>query len=340
MAEMNDIVKLAVDSYHGNVEKYSVGQANDVLRQALIDANNGKTSLNYRDIRDGKCSGLFAIIEEILGNTVVEGLTEDAYFNTLVDFRNIALGDQNLFVTEDNDLYVVAEAAEGTQGIRRQRLAGRNETPIETTLKVVRIYEELNRVLAGRVDFNAMINKVAESFRQQLLTDVNTLWDNVVADDIGGTDFFPAAGAFNADTLLKIIDHVEAAAGGKRATIIGTKAAARLLTPAVQGADSQSDIYNTGFYGMFYGTPVITIPQRHKAGTTEFVYDTDTTKTLTIVATADKPIKVVYEGDPLVIMGDPLTNADLTQEFLYGDRYGVGLVTAGNAGIGRYVINA
>lgn len=74
MAEFNDIVKLAVDTYKGNVEKYSTKESLDTLRNALIAANNGKTSLDYRDIRDGKCSGLFTLVEEILSETVVEGL--------------------------------------------------------------------------------------------------------------------------------------------------------------------------------------------------------------------------------------------------------------------------
>ena len=35
----------------------------------------------------------------------------------------------------------------------------------------------------------------------------------------------------------------------------------------------------------------------------------------------------------------PLQNADFTQEYLYGEKYGVGIVLAGgNAGIGRYEI--
>ena len=57
----------------------------------------------------------------------------------------------------------------------------------------------------------------------------------------------------------------------------------------------------------------------------------------TIIAGDDKPIKVVYEGNPIVLMGDPMTNADFTQEYLYGEKYGMGIVLAGgNAGIGRY----
>ena len=181
MSEIKDIVKVAVDAYRGNVEKYSVGQSQDLLRQALIEANGGSTVLDYKKIRDGKCAGLFTLLEEILSKTVVEGLQGDEYFNALVDFRNVAEGDQNIFVVEDSELFVVSEAADGTQGIRRQRLGGVSETSIPTSLKVVRIYEELNRVLAGRVDFNTFINKVAESFRQKLLNDVYTLWSGATA---------------------------------------------------------------------------------------------------------------------------------------------------------------
>lgn len=36
-------------------------------------------------------------------------------------------------------------------------------------------------------------------------------------------------------------------------------------------------------------------------------------------------------------MGDPMSNGDLTQEYLYSDKYGVAILLAGgNAGIGRY----
>lgn len=97
MAEMKDIVKVAVDAYHGNVEQYSVGQSMELLHKALIDANGGSTTLNYKNIRDGKCSGLFTLIEEVLSRTVVEGLQGDEYFNALVDFRNVAEGEQEHF---------------------------------------------------------------------------------------------------------------------------------------------------------------------------------------------------------------------------------------------------
>ena len=336
MADMNNIVKVAVDAYHGKVEKYSVEKSMELLNKALIEANGGSTVLNYKNIRDGKCNGLFTLLEEILSRTVVEGLQGDEYFNALVDFRNVAEGDKNMFVIEDSNLFVVADAADGTQGIRRQRLGGVSETSLPTSMKYVKIYEELNRVLSGRVDFNHFIGKVSESFRQKLLSDIYALWSNATAQDFGGVTYFPTAGAYDEDELLDLIAHVEAAAGGKPATIICTKKAARNLDVTPFGDNAKDDLYNMGYIGKFYGTPVVVTPQRHKTASTEFVLSDDV---LTIIAGDDKPIKCVYEGNPIVLMGDPMTNGDLTQEYLYGEKYGMGIVLAGgNAGIGRYEI--
>lgn len=336
MADMNDIVKLAVDAHRGTVEKYSVKQANEALRQALIEANNGSTKVDYRAIRDGKCPGLFSIIETILANTVVEGIEDNAFFQALVDFRNVAEGDQNLFVVGDNDLFVVSETADGTQAVRRQRLDS-GEASIQTSMKTVRIYEELNRVLSGRADWNEMVARVALSFRQALLNDIYKTWAAATANDIGGATYFPVKGNYNEGTLLTLIEHVEAAAGGKPAVILGTKSALRTLAESIQSDGAKEELHNDGYYGKFFGTSCIAIPQRHKVGSTSFVYDN---KELTIVAGDDKPVKVVYEGDPLVIMRNATDNMDLTQEYFYGSKWGTGIVLAGgNSGIGRYQFN-
>lgn len=334
MTDMENIVKLAVDAYHGKVEKYSVDQSMETLREALIEANGGKTYIDYKSIRDGKCSGLFTLVEEILSRTVVEGLRDDDFFVAMADFRDVAEGDENLFAVEDSDLFVVSKVADGTQGLRRQRLGGYTETAIPTDMHAVRIYEELNRVLSGRVDFNYFIDKVSESFKQQILNDIYTTWTGATAAQLGGVTYFPAAGSYDEDTLLDLIAHVEAAAGGKTATIVGTKKALRNLIESIQSDGAKEELHEMGYYGNFFGSPCVAIPQRHKIGTTQFVMDDNV---LTIIAGDSKPIKVVREGNPLVIMGEPTLNADLTQEYFYGEKWGVGLVLAGgNDGFGRY----
>lgn len=336
MADMNDIVRVAVDAYNGNVTKYSINDSMQLLHEALVQANGGSTTMDVRAVRDGKCQGVFALLEQIIPRTVVGGLQGDEYFNALVEFRNVDAGDKPIFECENYDLFYVSEAAEGTQGIRRQRLGGATTYTVPTSYKVVKIYEELNRVLAGRVDFNHFITKVSESFRKKLLDDIYTLWANATATDFGGVDYFPAAGAYDEAELLEVIEHVEATSGGKPATIIGPKTALRNLAPSIQGDQSKNDLYNMGYYGKFYGTNVVALPQRHKINSNEFIFDPTT---LHIIAGDEKPIKCVYEGQALILPGDPMHNADFTQEYLYGEKYGMGLVMAGgNSGIGRYKI--
>lgn len=75
MNTANDIVKLAVDNYHGNVKNFSTDESNEVLRKALIDLNGGSDKITYKSLRKGESNGMFEIIEEILTRTVNEGLT-------------------------------------------------------------------------------------------------------------------------------------------------------------------------------------------------------------------------------------------------------------------------
>lgn len=339
---MNDLVKLAIDAHKGNVTKYSVAEAQETLRQALIDANGGSTKIDIRAIRDGKCNGVFTLVEEIIKKTVEEGITDNPFFETLVEYKNVADGDAPLFDVYDDSLFYIDKVAKGTQGIRRQRLGGVTQVTIPMFVHAVRIYEELERIMAGRADFNDMINKVSASEKAAIMNEVYDLFVGLTSADLGNAFAIPnvgsAAGAYNEGTLLTLIEHVEAAAGGKTATIYGTKTALRNLmngitTPA---EIAKEDMYNDGYIGKFYGSNVIAIPQRHKVGTTNFVYND---KVITIVASADqKPIKLVREGDPLIIPRDPALNMDLTQEYFMAEKWGTGIVMNGNSGIGKYTI--
>lgn len=335
MANMTDIQKLALDVCRNTVEKYSLDEGNEKLVKALTEINGGKNYLDMRSMRDGASNGLFALIETTLDNRVIEGLQANDYFMGLVETRNLMLGDQNLFNVEDGSLFAVAEIAPGTQGIRRQRIGEVKQVPVPTTVKGVKIYEELDRVLAGRVDFAQMINKVTESFQRKILDDVYALWASASADEFGSV-YFPAAGSYNEATLLTLIEHVEAASG-KTATLVGTKAALRNLQNSMQSIDAANSIYHDGYMGSFFGSPVIAIPQRHKINSTEFVMDD---KIITVMATDERPIKFVYEGNSLILPGNPEDKADLTQEYFVAQKYGSAIVVgSNNTGIGRYDMN-
>lgn len=321
------IVSLAVNLYKGNpVGEFSQSDSMETLRKALVAANNGSTKISYKDIRDGKCNGVFAIVEEVIQRTVVDGIQGDEFFMNMVDYRNVKLGDENDFYVPSKALFVVSEVANGVQSLRRQRLNGGEHVTVKTSLKAVKIYEELNRVLSGRVDFNTFIDRVSESYKQQMRADIYNAWCTYVGN---GSTYFPVAGTYSEDGLLEMVNHVEAATG-KSATIIGTKAALRKIKIDTVSDEAKSDMYNIGYYGKFNGTNCVKVNQIHKPGTTDFLLDD---KKLYVIATDDKPIKVVTEGEPTIILGNPADNADLTQEFFYGESYGVSIVMADQFGV-------
>lgn len=319
MSDTQKLIKLAKQVYkHRLPEQYSNDDANEVLRQALIDLNGGSTKLDFRALRRNGAT-MFEIIEEILENTVLEGLPDDSFFHQFVEYRNVALGDQNSFYVPDNTMLVVSEIADGTTALRRQRLDVGQNISIATSWKGVKIYEHLSRLLAGRVDFNEMLDELEKAFKVRINDDIYNAFVGSFASLPSG---FTASGSFNEDTLLDLVDHVEAATG-KSAIIAGTRKALRKISTATVSDSAKEDVYNMGYYGRFNGTPMIRIKQVHDIGTYTFkLSESD----VYVVTTDEKPVKFVTEGEARVLSGDALANADLTQDYFFAVQYGTGVV--------------
>ncbi len=90
-----------------------------------------------------------------------------------------------------------------------------------------------------------------------------------------------------------------------------------------------------GYYGKFNGTPMMRQPQRHNVGADTFLIADDV---VTVLAGPTKPIKLVIEGNPLIVSSAAIQNQDLTQEYLYGQQFGIGFILSDGA-IGRYTIS-
>lgn len=321
-------IKVAIDAIKNKVPNtYTQEDTSETLRKAFIDANGGSTKFDIKAMR--KNPELYEIIETIIPVIIQEGLQGDEFFNRYVDYRNLALGDDEEFWTEDRSLFLVADAAHGTQGIRRQRLNGGEKITIAKNLKVIKVYEELNRLLAGRVDFNTFVTKVGKSMLNEVYNEIYTVFNAISASTAGMTSDYYKSGSFTEDACITLIDHVEAA-NNATATIIGTRSALRKVTTAVVADEAKSDMYNFGFYGKFNGTDMFVAKQRHAIGTDTFILDTDK---LYIVGSNDKFIKEINVGEGLLIDGDPTAKADLTKEYLYGQETGTGIILSGKLGI-------
>ena len=314
------LIKLAVDAYHGRLgQEYSTADTMEVLRKALVEANNGSTTLNYKDLRDGKCQGLFSIVEVMIDKINEEGLKGDEFFANFIEDRNLALGDKNTFHVDRDCLFAVADIAEGTQGVRRQRIESGSDITVDTQLRAVKIYEELNRVLSGRIDFNKFVDLVGQSFTRDDLDSAYAAWTGMFTNLAAP---YTQTGTFDEEKLMDLIAHVEASTGDT-AIIVGTQKALRKVSTAVVSDEAKSDLYNMGHYGNFNGTEMVMMKQRHRAGTTDFILNDNV---LYVFAGDSKPVKRVTEGEVTMLMGDPMTNADLSQEFLMMKRTGVAIV--------------
>lgn len=325
-----DVLKIMIDAVRGNaMENYTKGQTSEAIRNALIEMNGGSKKINPKTFYRG--SALYSLVQELIPTIIDEGFKDEDPIFSLVEYRNITDGDEQEFVVEANSLFLVADAAAGIRGVRRQRIDNSQTVTVKASVKIVRIYEELNRLLAGKVSFDKFVDAVAKSFKQKILMDAYKAIDSISKETTGLDDTYVTGGtlADNEDALIELIQHVEAATG-KSARIYGTKAALRKVKTAVVSDEAKSDLYNMGYYGKFNGTDMVCMRQVHKAGTSTFVLDDSK---LYIVAGDDKPVKVVNEGEGLLIEREPAENNDLTQEYVYGQTFGVGVICAEKIGI-------
>lgn len=332
MDKMN-VVKLAKDMIQNRVDSnFSDSKKNsDALIDALIEANGGSPNIDIKKFHRG--NECFEIIEEIIPLIVHEGLSGNEFFFNLVDYRNIMLGDDIDFWTEDKTELIVADASYGTSGIRRQRLGEMQKYNVETRLKVVKVYEELKRLLARRTDFNMFIQKVSDAMTKKIKEDTYTAFKSVSATTRGLNSTYVKSGTYSEGVLLELVEHVSAAT--ESAPIIyGTKTALRKVATAVVSDEAKTDLYNFGFYGKFNGTNMVYLPQRHKTGTDEFLLEDDK---IYVIAGNDKPIKVVNVGTGLLSANDPMQSAEFVQNYLYGQEFGVGLVF--NEKMGFYTLS-
>lgn len=284
-----NILTVAIDAVRGrSMGNYTAADTSDALRNAFIELNGGSTKISPKTFYKG--TPLFALVQELLPIIIEEGIkAEGNPLFGLIDYRNVAEGDLAEFDIEGDANFVVSSVANGIQGVRRQRIVGGDTVKVPTEMKIVRVYENLGRLLAGRIDFNKFVDGVAKAFNDYIVTSGYAAIAGITANTYNLDSTYVKSGSLDLDALLTLVNHVEAATG-KKAMIIGTKTAVRKLGDDVTySAEQNSDLYNKGYIGKFYGTEVVALEQAHIPGTSTFALAEDA---LWVIAADDKPVKV------------------------------------------------
>ena len=317
-----NIITLANDLAMNKVTDYSVEDSNEVLRKAFYDLlgmDEYNSKISRRAMRKHKLE-IFEIIEEVLDASIDRDLRNQ--FEDWVEYRNLARGDKQSFITPDDQLFKVAIISDGNQNLLRQRVRGGQRVTVPTQNYGVKIYEELDRFLSGDVDWNAMIQNVSLSFALQIR-------DEVVSAIV---DNFPHEGAEETSVTIgddpterEILDYAQRIKAKTRqdVSIYGTKLALHKIKPNVT-SDAQDGQRNaTGYYDQIAGIPMYELEDSLKENGEFRLGDNFI---LILPETRDKMIKVVNEGESYTEEGRPEGNASMDLEYIMTNRMGIAII--------------
>lgn len=241
-------------------------------------------------------------------------------FDSLANFHDIQFGQELRFSNPNTNLFRVANMAGGSQDIRRQNeLSGSYK--IETEWWGAATYIEFEQFLSGMVDWNAYVNKVAESFAGKI---GERIYDTIAAsyDDIRATRKHVGAGTVDLDKLTQIARHVRTASAGKAVTVYGTTTALSKVAPDVtlMSEGMKDGLNKIGYLGTVNGLNLIALPDAYRGNTEEFAVDDNT---LLLIPSAEKIIDVVNEGGVQTVDGESSDNTGLQIDMNQRKKFGV-----------------
>jgi len=323
------IVNLAKDLAKGEnivsgTRTFSALESNEKLRKAFADLMEFSTDGDAKEARKlfrRHKTEIFEIIEEIIDETLNEGLKDQ--FEGFAEYRNLAWGDKNLFVTPGNQIFRVALVSDGNGNIRRQRLRDGQEFSVDLDTYAIKIGEDFHRFLTGRVQWADLMNGIAVAFQRDLTQRIH----DAVMDSYGRYHApYHRTGTLNEDQLVELAMHIEARTG-ETVAVYGTKLALRKLAPSAGMLTDEMRNYRNrvGYYGEISGIELREIKQSHKYGSDDFAIDNN--MILVLPQTADKMVKVISEGNAVIQDQSAGQSADMMQEYFIANRFGISVIT-------------
>lgn len=286
----------------------------NILREALGVSEDATQRQVYTAYQENK-HRLFEIID-IAVDAVMPVIVKNQ-FDSLANFHNIKIGDALRFTNKDKGLFRVARIAAGTQDLRRQVSLGGHYT-IATDWYGVSIYTEFEQFLAGQVDWNEYIGRVAESFAAHLGMQIFKAFNESYS---GLRATRKAEGTLTLETLSAMASRIRAVSGGRQVTVYGTPAALARVSALTEASGGMLEERNrVGFLGTVAGVSLVALPEALIPGTEEFVAD-DTQ--LFFIPSGEKIVDVVMEGDTITNEIAALDSNSLQMTFRTMKRTGI-----------------
>lgn len=277
----------------------------------------------------------FDIIEDTIDVSVTVGLQDTDWFTELVESRNIAYGDRQDFVIEDdNAVLAIAKAGTSHHDHILQRITAGERKTVPTQLYAVKVGADINRYILGQEDWATLVAAITKAFILKIQAEVYAEVDTA-ASKLPVQAGFVDTGALSSatkDNFDAIIANVSAANNGAEVVIMGTKSALQKINALADvnwGATAQKDnVMNTGHIGIYEGTKLVEVPNRFTDKTfTTKVFSEKTLLFMPAIGDAGKFVKFVDEGDTEVL--EKTERGEYTSDLMTYEvqrRYGVGTI--------------
>lgn len=325
--------QLMFDTANGGLVDVSARDANEKIRDVMYASLGVERGCSRKELRRAMRRNkvaFFEIWEDTVDQLMIGGWNENPFFQQYVDYRSADYGDANVWITEDTTILTVSEVSGGHHDIIRQRLGAGAPISIKTQWYAAKVYTEFELFLAGRIDWAKLIQKIYEAFDYKVMSLVYTAF-NGAGSVIPNSSQFVKSGALVKSNLLTLVEDVQGANVNKEVVIMGTKSGLAALTALADTdwiSDGMKDVRNTlGHLGIWEGVRLVEIPQVFAPNDTTTKLVSNKKLLVMPVDPANKMIKVYDEGDGMIKeISDGTTNMDMTLEYEYQRKMGIGVV--------------
>ena len=337
--KFNAFSKLMLDTANANFEEgIDAKSANEKIVsmfKQIIGCDEKSTKAEIRKAIRKNQQVLFDLIEEVVPNLLQSGWQDNPFFNEYVETKNIDIGDQNVFYTEDETILSVSKVSGNHWDIDRQRLGKGASFSVATSWYGIAIYSEYERLLTGAEDFATFVTKLYEAVDRFVNESIYQAFCDAAEKLPGGASGagqWVKTGALDAaakDTFMTLIEDVQMATG-MDVVIMGTKSALMKLEGMQDinwvSSEMKNERNTTGRIGYFEGIRLVELKQGFRLNDTTNRLVND--KQLFIMPTGDnKFVKLVNEGQPeMRQVNDNTTNLDMTYDYRYMFKMGVAVM--------------
>ena len=306
----DEVKNLMFDLYKGELsEGINKKQAEDRLREMSLKIFGLTKDSSKRDRKRAYAEHgrqFFDVIEEVTDFTVSTGLKENEWFDVLVNYRNLAEGDENLFYNEHEEVILsIARMGKRHHDTMLQRLPEGTTYSVETDLYGAAVGADIDRYLLGQEDWTKLIDSITKAF---VVMTQDLIFTEILAAPakLPVQTGFVETGALNDSTrkeFNKVLQNVSVANDNADVVIMGTMVGLQELENLIKVdwiSDGQkADKASMGRLGNYGRYQLIEIPQRFaKNDVTKDMYDDN--KLWIFASGDDKLVDMIDVGETLI----------------------------------------